>query len=98
MINPNKYIVLKRADLSPRVLDRVEIDALEDAVVIRKRDIFAEAGLNAYASSVQTVIEILRTNEFIVGDDTIEHLQDIADYFHGEAAESRQLNNRHIPD
>jgi hypothetical protein len=99
MLDPNKYLVLKRKDLSLNALGELERIEVEDAVVIRRQDIFAEAGLHAYAANVLTGIEILSLLPQIAGMVDIEHLQDIADYFHEQAVScKRDTFFRKLPD
>lgn len=101
-IDRRKYVVFNRADLM-KLLERTpgidltgflsDIDKLEldDAVVIRRRDVFAASALYAYAHSIQTVIEISRSPEAL----DLEFLAELADFFAGEADHSTQ---HQVPD
>lgn len=84
----DKYIVTKQNG-----------EPVHDAVVIRKQDIFAAAGLFGYANAIQTVLEIA---EQLPGDAAHlakwEELESIRDYFFEAATEAQQLKGSHIPD
>lgn len=95
-----KYIVFKKdefekwfewaADMTERLPDPVD-----DAVVIRMQDIFAAPALDAYAATIQTVIECAAYTAHDAP--VIKRLQPIADYFHTQAAKSWSLDRR-LPD
>ena len=99
MIKRDKYVVMKRQHVPDSIM--IQIDDLdltiEDAVVIRKRDIFAEAGLRAYASAILTCIEILEAFPRSTKTKSLEHLVELADFINGEADDSRGRTH-HIPD
>jgi hypothetical protein len=100
MIDRDKYIVMKREDLPFALLEALEDSVLDDAVVIRKQDVFAEAGLRAYASNIICTVEILENLPYasvIVDTDTLDHMMEIADFFNGEADNSRGRTHK-IPD
>jgi len=101
MLNPNKYIVLRRSNLSRNLIQTIEDEnlAIEDAVVIRKQDVFAEAGLHAYAANVLTGIEMLALFPNLAQHIDVEHLQDLADFFHEQAVScSQDTFFRKLPD
>lgn len=80
----DKYIVTKM-DGTP----------VEDAVVIRRQDMFAPPALDCYANAIQTCVEVLCNGTKPSG--TAERLQRIADYFHDQAAKS-WAEQRKLPD
>jgi hypothetical protein len=110
-----KYVVFKRGELieSMRTFRKehpelamiaVVPDALEDAVVIRRQDVFAPPALDAYANAIVTVIEALKAIAVDGEDATLEEandqvrrLQAIADYFHTQALMSWDTE-RKVPD
>lgn len=79
-----KYIVTK--------LDGTPVD---DAVVIRRQDMFAPPALDCYANAIQTCVEVL-CNGGPPSGKTMQ-LQQIADYFHDQAAKS-WTEQRKLPD
>lgn len=108
----DKYIVIKRSDwaevkeLLPsatNVMDPLEQMAIEDAVVIRRQDVFAPPALDAYSSAIQTAIELMAAVLPMDSDatealaDQVKELRGIADYFHSQAQEA-WLSSRKIPD
>lgn len=106
-IDRDKYLVFKREDfdrklhalfleVDPSIVNDIRDGALDDCVVIRKKDTFAPSALYAYASSVQSAAEILADTNY-GNDDVIGHLQALADYFAGEADHARDMHGR-IPD
>lgn len=92
-----KYIVFKRADVMTMVpadtaLAFMECAApIEDAVVIRKQDIFAGPALEVYSAAIRTAIKVM-----LPGEDK-DRLLGIADYFH-EAAEDAYQTDGKVPD
>lgn len=70
-------------------------ELVEDAVVIRRQDVFAPPALDAYANAMQTAIEVL-TNGGAPSGRTLA-LQGIADYFADQAAKS-WTEQRKLPD
>jgi len=95
-----KYITFKRADFciwleAARDMGAFEVEMdpsvmeLEDAVVIRRQDLFAPPALDAYANSIQVALSILNHPD--------EVLSEIADYFHEQAVLSWQTE-RKLPD
>ena len=74
---------------SPEAQDTVDMvmktvpPELEDAVVIRRQDVFAPPALDAYANAIQVVVEVLTNGTSPSGRSA--ELQKIADYFHTQA-------------
>lgn len=97
-IDPNKYIVFKREDFD-RWADTIHDadsesmpEALPDAVVIRRKDVFAAPALYAYASTCVSVADVLDITD---GQPSmIAGLRDLADFFAGEADAARQTNSK----
>lgn len=88
----DKYVVLRRDKLPPgalAVLDRrtdgtfiVVADAIvDDAVVIRRQDLFASPCLATYASMIHMVARNIEAHE----PDQARELAGIADYFDDQA-------------
>jgi hypothetical protein len=95
-IDTGKYVTFKRLELIKALADGKDPLTLElhDAVVIRKKDVFAPAGLSAYANACVTVAETIE----LYGDTTLaKTLMEIADYFASQADESRRMLSR-LPD
>lgn len=81
--NAKKYIVLRRMDwddYQPTMGEALP-EELEDCVVIRLQDVFAQSALYEYANNIKTFLEIL--DEIMPGYENpkIDALMDIADYF-----------------
>lgn len=83
----DKYIVFKASDVK-------RTDPLEDAVVLRMKDIFAATALHSYSAAVQNTIEIM---EFI-GAEVPEHLYDLRDDFHHAALTAETYKAKRLPD
>lgn len=104
----DKYIVLRRDDIR---LTHVEHEVVEfsgefnseqiiqDAVVIRTRDVFAGAGLMAYAGAVETAIELMNFSGLVsIGGVNKVQLRALADFFHDKAHEAQESAERRVPD
>jgi hypothetical protein len=73
-------------------------DPIDDAVVIRRQDLFAPPALDAYANAIQianTIASHAPVDERATH--TMTRLQGIADYFHSQA-EAAWLTERKLPD
>lgn len=106
-----KYIVFKRTsfddllikvvpELTPSVGDALNVlasEQIEDAVVIRKQDVFAAPALDAYANAIAVAIEVLSSHNRGNNNPMVESLKAIADYFHSAASASWEMD-RKIPD
>lgn len=92
---PDKYVVFKRSDLPD---DERTWDAnppIEDAVVIRRQDMFAAAGLRGYANAVMIALEVAdMVDGFGIG--TRQDLEDVLEYFLDQAAQAE--GSTKIPD
>lgn len=88
MAHNDKYVVFKREDFE-RLMDedRPHMYAaaleVEDAVVIRRQDLFAGPALHSYAHSIALAARIVQTGN--ASRDEEKRLQQIADYFHEQA-------------
>ena len=93
-----KYVVYKKADFESLMDESPEADfwgcQLEDAVVIRLQDVFAQSALFAYASSIRTAIEILEATN----SEVPEGLGEIADYFMAQGEKAGKYPHRKVPD
>lgn len=98
----SKYIVFKRADWEDLQKESPEADydefILEDAVVIRLQDIFAESALFAYAASIRTSCEILEATIGDVDQALVDNLNAISDYFMSCGEQASKSLHRKIPD
>lgn len=70
---------------------------VEDAVVIRRQDVFAPPALDAYANAMAVVIETLRSADVQYEGVRVDRLQEIADYFADQAAKA-WTESRKLPD
>jgi hypothetical protein len=98
----SKYIVFKREDWDQLQQESPECDPeefiLEDAVVIRLQDIFAESALFAYAASIRTSCEILEVALGDVDQALVDNLNETADYFMACGEQASKSLKRKIPD
>lgn len=98
-----KYIVFKREDWDRLLKENAEVNEptdwgwggleVHDAVVIRRQDVFAPAGLNAYAHSIAIAVNIIKA----MAPELADSLQRSADYFH-EQAELAMDEAHKLPD
>ena len=97
MIDPHKYIVFNRQQFEQVMahsgLAVRQLEELEDAVVIRLRDVFAATALSSYAHGILCSIEIAKSPRALDTDFLLE----LADYFAGQADEASRLQNK-VPD
>lgn len=77
-------------DDAPHPLTDLQRHRLDDAVVIRTKDIFAGPALHAYAANISTAISILRSVSPPFTD-VADELQRVADYFSDAAAEADEI-------
>lgn len=99
-IDEQKYIVFKREDLfskkgfnMPIMQAILEAMAVPDAVVIRRQDVFAAAGLYAYANGIHTALDISRG----LSEEERTHMRALADFFSTQAVKS-EADARRMPD
>jgi hypothetical protein len=91
-----KYVVFKIGDcdeVRPGMMCYISGEELKDAVVIRTQDVFAAAGLSAYAHSIRAFATVAwMTND---PSPAIYHrLIEIADYFDSVAQEAEDRLGR----
>lgn len=86
----DKFVVFKMEDWKGKIQEKlgkehaddiIRLYRVEDAVVMRGQDVFAQAAFFQYAGNIYTTIEILRGLGQGVFDDIIDQLQAKADYF-----------------
>lgn len=101
----DKYIVFKRNNEDNDDGRYYDGDDLEDAVVIRTRDLFAAGGLYAYANNIHAWCEVeARDLEGIPRHqarerfDRLDRARVIADYFAERAYEAEDSDARKFPD
>lgn len=101
-----KYTVFKSEDFDrvyPDMVTEAGNDSLagydlENFVVIRLQDTFAPPALHAYASTIQTAIEIIHATGLNESHyETVQRMGRIRDYFFEKAQQSEQMQ-RKIPD
>jgi len=101
MIDHHKYIVFKREEFENRLLGGEGAPdwhslSIGDAVVIRQQDVFAAAGLYAYANAIHAVLDI--ADELgSIDEEQAGRLKAIADYFANHAEEASKAQ-RKLPD
>ena len=99
-MDDQKYVVIKRSEWEQLRLDTGSVrmpDPLDDAVVIRTKDIFAGPVLETYAGAVQTAIEVIQGTSSDLARSWIEDLEAIRDYFHERAQEAQTFNHKRFP-
>ena len=94
-----KYVVFKReeweaiaADTGTATRNEFLRSAVEDAVVIRRQDVFAPAALEGYANAITVALSMADPST-----PQAKRLREIADYFHGQATVAWDTH-RKIPD
>lgn len=110
-IDRNKYITFKSCEFDKWLEGVHDMDveqlplALEDAVVIRRQDVFAAPALYAYASTILSCVELMEAvmspqylGKVSIGDTEpmvrIDQLRELADFFAGEADTARQVHGK----
>lgn len=103
----DKYITFKREDflnfftLRSHGIDLEDMPSpIEDAVVIRRQDIFSAPALEAYANSILATVDAAASFAEVPTAEIqakLKKLRDIADYFHDQASEA-WLTVRKLPD
>jgi len=85
---------------SERINQRVLDILIDDAVVIRRQDVFSPPAFDAYANSIMVTIEALKARGITHDGNSpsvVDRLGSIADYFHAQAAMAWETD-RKIPD
>lgn len=98
----DKYVVFKRKDWDEYLSgggDDIP-NLLEDAVVIRPQDIFAAPGLFAYASAIQTAIDLnyLQNGSKSMLPVPVSKLEDLRDFFFEQAQFAQEYPSKKFPD
>jgi hypothetical protein len=84
-------------DALDEALSLLDAARLDDAVVIRRQDVFAPPALDAYANAINAGVEVASRCGADLSTSRVEDLQRIAEYFHEQAAMAWDTN-RKIPD
>jgi len=85
------------AALGPLMALEANGSEVEDAVVIRRQDVFSPGMLAAYAHSIQIALKVASLHEFGELNEVGRRLSAIADYFH-EQSELAYAESYKIPD
>lgn len=98
MVKDDKYIVFKREVFEemlkhfPAHIHEGEFPPVDDAVVIRRQDLFAPPALDAYANAIDVAISLTPYAEMENLDVDVPEafrrvlrLREVADYFHRQA-------------
>jgi len=96
-----KYVVFKRSEFNEWFQGTHQMPGkmptpLNDAVVVRTRDVFAGPALHSYASAVLTVKDMLLSMGSL-GKKDEESLQEIAEYFSARAMEADERIDKKVP-
>jgi len=108
MIDPFKYVVFKREELDELLGEIAGVDVnhvtsrfaqitLDDALVIRKQDVFASQALYAYAHQILTTIEILNNPNLSLENIDTDYLQELADFFASQADDAARQGGMPTP-
>lgn len=93
----DKYVVMKREEYNQfaahlhaqgqfALLEHLQqLQIIQDYFVIREHDVFAPAGLYAYASNIRTALEFAETGITIIDPEEKQRLLDFADLLNGAA-------------
>lgn len=79
------YLSMRRGTLLDPGIDDI---LLNDAVVIRTQDVFAAAGLSAYAHQIRGFMTIISDPAFVDDFHDLPKLEEIANYFESVAQEA----------
>ncbi len=93
----DKYLVFRTEDFTEiwkRRGDGEIPSGLEDAVVIRKSDLFAGPALHTYSSNISLVVKLLKQHGL---SEEANDLLEVADYFHGCAIDADDMGYK-LPD
>lgn len=90
-----KYVTFKMGDwehfLRTHVIQDLEEKIIEDAVVIRRQDVFASPALDVYAGCITVAVKMMAPGP------KRDNLVWIADYFHEQAVLASQVHSK-VPD
>lgn len=102
----SKYLVFKGEDaelVNQALKNTFNIGApepVEDAVVIRRQDVFAAPAFYTYANSIDVALRVLRFLFPLQSEETVEMatLQETADYFHQQSELAATAVTKKFPD
>jgi hypothetical protein len=102
----DKYVVFKRGEFdgihSLELKEGAKLPKpLEDAVVIRRQDIFAGPGLFSYANAIQTAIDLIGApGELgtVSALNELAKLEELRDFFWEQAMMASHEPNKKVPD
>jgi len=115
-MHDEKYVVFKWEDMIDfiqelckdgvptfqEVDETVKAWKVDDAVVIRRQDVFSPPALDSYANSILAAVEVLQDcYEGGLPPDvygTVRRLRSIADYFHNQARDAWAETQKKVPD
>lgn len=101
-----KFVVFKRDEFESWASRAVPTFSMEvpvlprgvdDAVVIRRQDMFAASALDTYADSISVAISVMGMCSDDNVNGTVSRLQRIADYFRAQAELARDTHGK-VPD
>lgn len=101
----DKYIVFKRNVWNKCITEMQDRHGVwptpqpvEDAVVIRRQDVFAPPALDAYSNSILVALELMNEDNPLFAESARgKRLAEVAAYFHSQAATAWDAN-RKLPD
>lgn len=101
-----KYITFNREEWERlKSFRTIEPTPLDDAVTIRRRDIFAGPGLYAYSHAIQTGLDLITLYRQTDSEadaarltDLIQELEALRDFFAEQAQLAVDAPNKHLPD
>lgn len=105
-MDDEKFVVFKRDEFerwASRAVHQLGLDvpliplAVDDAVVIRRQDMFAASALDTYADSIAVAISVMGMCSDDNVNGTVSRLQRIADYFRAQAELARDTHGK-VPD
>ncbi len=100
----SKYAVFKISDFldayqalndipgTDKIIRKFTKDRLDDAVVIRLQDLFAEPALHSYASAIGVALSVMPEGPERAA------LVDVSDYFHEASIEAFDHTQKKLPD
>ena len=97
-VTDEKYVVFKRSEWDASQRGEGVPTLLDDATVIRSQDVFAGPALHAYASSIETSLEILEALGWDVDSVAVKRMEDARDYFFQRALEADDVRTKKVPD
>ena len=112
-MHDEKYVVFKadviydfvqecRKEPLEEIDEAIEAWKVDDAVVIRRQDVFSPPALDSYANSILAAVEVLQNSyEGGLPPDvygTVRRLRGIADYFHNQARDAWAGTEKKVPD